>query len=94
MQSVPPPDIESCTHSITCCLIESPSSLMGQFHRKNASRVPKLPGLSLGTREWSCPGMVNGTSLFGKICVQSYLIQRVREILTQRNMSEGFWSSN
>ena len=91
MQSVPlPPNIESCTHSITCCLIESPSSLMGQFHRKNASRVPKSPGLSLGTREWSCPGMVNETSLFDKICVQSYLIQRVREILTQRNTSEGF----
>ena len=77
MQSVPPPqNIESCTYWITCCLIESPSSLMGQFHRKNASRVPKLPGLSLGTREWSCPGMVNETSLFDKIHVQSYLIQR------------------
>ena len=94
MQSVPLPNIESCTHSITRCLIESPSSLMGQFHRKNASRVPKSPGLSLGTREWSCPGMVNETSLFDKICVQSYLIQRVKEILTQRNTSEGFYSSN
>ena len=61
-----PPNIESCTHLITCCLIESPLSLMGQFHRKNASRVPKLPGLSLGTREWSCPGMVNEISLFNK----------------------------
>ena len=89
MQSVPLPNIESSTHLITCCLIESPSSLMGQFHRKNASQVPKWPGLSLGTREWSCPGMVNETSLFDKIRVQSYLIQRVREILTQRNMSEG-----
>ena len=89
MQSVPLPNIESCTHSITCCLIESPSSLMGQFHRKNASQVPKSPGLSLGTREWSCPGMVSEISLFDKICVQSYLIQRVREILTQRNTSEG-----
>ena len=70
--------------------MDSPSFLMGQFHRKNASRVPKSPGLSLGTREWSCPGMVNKTSLFGKICVQSWLIQRVREILAQRNTSEGF----
>ena len=43
--------------------MESPSSLMGKFHRKKASRVPKLPGLSLGTREWSCPGMVNETSV-------------------------------
>ena len=94
MQSVPLPNIESCTHSITCCPIESPSSLIGQFHRKNASRVPKSPGLSLGTREWSWPGMVNETSLYDEICVQSYLIQRVREILTQRNMSEGFYSSN
>ena len=56
--------------------MESPSSLMGQFHRKNASRVPKLPGLSLGTREWSCPGMMNEISLSGKIHVQSYLIQK------------------
>ena len=90
MQSVPPQNMKSCTHSITCCLIESPSSLIGQFHRKNASRVPKSPGLSLGTREWLCPGMLNETSLSGKIYVQSWLIQRVMEILTQRNASEGF----
>ena len=90
MTSVSPLNIKSCTHSIMCCLIESPSSLMGQFHRKNASRVPKSPGLSLGTREWSCPGMLNEIGLFGKIYVQSWLIQRVREILTQRNTSEGF----
>ena len=70
--------------------MESPSSLMGQFHRKNASRVPKSPGLSLGTREWSCPGMMNEISLTGKICVQSSLIQKVREILTQRNTTERF----
>ena len=89
-----PLNIESCTHSIMCCLIESPSSLIGQFHRKNASRVPKSPGLSLGTREWSCPGMLNETDLSDKICVQSWLIQRAMEILTQRNTSEGFWSSN
>ena len=74
--------------------MESPSSLMGQFHRKKASRVPKSPGLSLGTREWSCPGMMNEIILTGKIHVQSYLIQKVREILTQRNTSECFWSSN
>ena len=49
--------------------MESPSSLMGQFHRKNASRVPKSPGLSLGTIEWSCPGMINEISLTGKIYV-------------------------
>ena len=70
--------------------MESPSSLMGQFHRKNASRVPKSPGLSLGTREWSCPGMMNEISLSGKIHIQSSLIQKVREILTQRNMTECF----
>ena len=56
--------------------MESPSSLMGQFHRKKASRVPKSPGLSLGTREWSCPGMVNETSLVDKIRIQFYLIQK------------------
>ena len=70
--------------------MESPSSLMGQFHRKNASRVPKSPGLSLGTREWSCPGMMNEISLTGKIRVQSSLIQKVREILTQGNTTEHF----
>ena len=70
--------------------MESPSFWIGQFHRKKASRVPKSPGLSLGTIEWSCPGMVKETSLFGKICVQSWIIQRVRGILTQRNTSEGF----
>ena len=69
MPSVSPLNIKSCTHSITCCLIESPSSLMGQIHRKNASRVPRSPGLSLGTREWSFPGMMNETSLSSKICV-------------------------
>ena len=69
MQSVPPQDIESCTYSITCCLIESPSSLMGQFDRKKASRVPKSPGLSFGRIEWSCPGIVNETSLVDKIRV-------------------------
>ena len=50
--------------------MESPSSWIGQFHRKKASRDPKLPGLSLGTIEWSCPGMVNKISLFDKIQVQ------------------------
>ena len=70
--------------------MESPSSLMGQFHKKNASRVPKSPGLSLGTREWSCPGMLNEIGLSDKIYVQSWLIQRARKILTQRNTSEGF----
>ena len=60
-------DIKGCTYSTTCCLIESPSSLMGQFHKKNASRVPKSPGLSFGTREWSCPGMLNEIGLSGKI---------------------------
>ena len=59
--------------------MESSSSLMGQFHRKNASQVPKSPGLSLGTREWSCPGMMNEISLIGKIRIQSSLIQKVRE---------------
>ena len=83
-------NIKSCTYSITCCLIESPSSLMGQFHKKNASWVLKLPGLSLGTREWSCPGILNEIGLFSKIYVQSWLIQKVKEILTQRNMTEGF----
>ena len=85
MQSVPPPqDIESCTYSITCCLMESPSSWIRQFHRKKASRDPKLPGLSLGTIEWSCPGIVNETSF----------VNPERKIPTQRNTSEGFWSSN
>ena len=60
-------NIKSCTYSITCCLIESPSSLMGQFHKKNASRVPKSPGLSLDTREWLCPGMLSEIDLFVKI---------------------------
>ena len=49
--------------------MESPSSWIGQFHRKKASRVPKSIGLSLGTIEWSCPGMVKETSLFDKIQV-------------------------
>ena len=44
--------------------MESPSSWIGQFHRKKASRVPKSPGLSLGTIEWLCPGMVKETSSF------------------------------
>ena len=70
--------------------MESPSFWIGQFYKKKASRVPKSPGLSLGTREWSCPGMMNIISLFGKICIQSWIIQRVRGILTQRNTSEGF----
>ena len=38
--------------------MESPSSWIGQFHKKKASRVPKSPGFSFGTIEWSCPGMV------------------------------------
>ena len=38
--------------------MESPSSWIGQFHRKKASRVPRSPGFSLGTIEWSCPGMI------------------------------------
>ena len=49
--------------------MESPSSWTGQFHRKKASQVPKSPGLSLGTIEWSCPGIVNETSLFDEIQV-------------------------
>ena len=71
--------------------MESPSSWIGQFHRKKASRVPRLPGLSFGTIEWSCPGMVKETSLSDKIRAQSYLIQKGKT-LAQRNMSEGFWS--
>ena len=74
--------------------MESPSSWIRQFHREKASRVPKSPGLSLGTIEWLCPGMMKETSLFGKIHIQSCLIQRVRKIPTQRNTSEGFWSSD
>ena len=31
---------------------------MGQFQRKNASLVPRSQGLSRGTKEWSCPGIV------------------------------------
>ena len=50
--------------------MESPSSWIGQFHRKKASRVPKLPGLSFGTIEWSCQGMMNETSLVDKIQIQ------------------------
>ena len=49
--------------------MESPSFWIGQFHRKKASRVPKSPGLSLGTIEWSCPGVVKETSLSDKIRV-------------------------
>ena len=49
--------------------MESPSSLMGQFHKKNASQVPKSPGLSFGTREWLCPGMLKEIGLSGKICL-------------------------
>ena len=49
--------------------MESPSFWIGQFHRKKASQVPKSPGLSLSTIEWSCPGMVKETSLSDKIQV-------------------------
>ena len=49
--------------------MESPSSWIGQFHRKKASRVPKSPALSLGTIEWSCPGMVKEISLSDEIRV-------------------------
>ena len=49
--------------------MESPSTWIGQFHRKKASQDPKSPGLSLGTIEWSCPGMVKEISLFDKIRV-------------------------
>ena len=38
--------------------MESPSSWIGQFHRKKASRVPRSPGFNFGTIEWSCPGMI------------------------------------
>ena len=38
--------------------MDSPSSRIGQFHKKKASRVPKSPGLSFGTIEWSCPGIM------------------------------------
>ena len=38
--------------------MESPSFWIGQFHRKKASRVPRSPGFSFGTIEWSCPGMI------------------------------------
>ena len=38
--------------------MDSPSSWIGQFHKKKASRVPKSPGLSFGTIEWSCPGIM------------------------------------
>ena len=56
--------------------MESPSSWTGQFHTKKASRVPKSQGLSLCTIEWSCPRIVNETSLFDEIRVKPYLIQR------------------
>ena len=38
--------------------MDNPSSWIGQFHKKKASRVPKSPGLSLGTIEWLCPGIM------------------------------------
>ena len=38
--------------------MDIPSSRIGQFHKKKASRVPKSPGLSFGTIEWSCPGIM------------------------------------
>ena len=38
--------------------MDNPSSWIRQFHKKKASRVPKSPGLSLGTIEWSCPGIM------------------------------------
>ena len=28
------------------------------IHKKKASQVPKSPGLSFGTIEWSCPGIM------------------------------------
>ena len=51
--------------------MESLSFWIGQFHRKKASLVPKSAGLSLGTIEWSCPGMIKETSLSDKIRVLS-----------------------
>ena len=38
--------------------MESPSSWIGQFQRKKASRVPRSPGFNFGTIEWSCPGII------------------------------------
>ena len=38
--------------------MDIPLSRIGQFHKKKASWVPKSPGLSFGTIEWSCPGIM------------------------------------
>ena len=44
-------EIKQVVNILHIYLMESPSSWIGQFHRKKASRVPKSPGLSLGTIE-------------------------------------------
>ena len=49
--------------------MDNPSSRIGQFHKKKASRVPKSPGLSFGTIEWSCPGMVMLVQSDNKNCL-------------------------
>ena len=49
--------------------MESPSSWIGQFHKKKASRVPRSPGFSFGTIEWSCPGMVMLVKSDNKNCL-------------------------
>ena len=69
--------------------MESPSSWIGQFHKKKASRVPRSPGFNFGTIEWSCPGMVMLVKSDSKNCLNPE-----RKTLTQRNTSEGYWSSD
>ena len=69
--------------------MESPSSWIGQFHKKKASRVPRSPGFNFGTIEWSCPGIVMLVKSENKNC----LIQKGKT-LAQRNTSEDFWSSD
>ena len=49
--------------------MDNPSSRIGQFHKKKASRVPRSPGFSFGTIEWSCPGMVMLVKSDNKNCL-------------------------
>ena len=75
-----------------CCLIDKPSSMIRQFQRKNASHVPKSPGFSLGTNEWSCPGMIN---CVGSCTVNTgEIIRIVGNYHKLSKASKCFWSSN
>ena len=74
--------------------MESPSSWIGQFHKKKASHVPRSPGFSFGTIEWSCPGMVMLVKSDNKNCLNPERETLAQRNTSERNTSEGFWSSD